>query len=233
MLDCTEFEKLHLLNTMVLTDTSYGSEIPIYPFTQTPDNTNSVLDRSIQLFEHNRRWNGTLPILLTDNLGGSEPGYPGAPTWQECLDRRSLCIKINTMLVPFKDPNLNTLTEAINLGHFMQERGWDRLVIVAPPFHQLRCFLSMLTAITTLNPPYIKVYNQVGLTQPWNEHVVHSQKTAKGTRKDLTLGEFRRILKYQKEGTPVPLISTESALAYLEWRDGYSPDFTRISMVHL
>jgi hypothetical protein len=32
--------------------------------------------------------------------------------------------------------------------------------------------------------------------------------------------QLRKIGQYAKQGSPVPLVSTDDALAYLEWRDG-------------
>lgn len=214
----TEYEKLHQLNTLVLTDAPVSYVFPLYPFTETPDNEASVLLRSEELLRFNQNTcMSEMPILLTDNLGGSEPGYPGAKSWVDGLKKLGVS-EHEIMLIPFTEPLLQTLSEAFTVARFVQERGWTELVIIAPPFHALRCFLSMVTAIQTLETS-MKVYMQVGITQNWSEHAVHSQKTTQGKRKDLIIGEIRRIQKYQKEGTPVPLISTDGALAYLEWRD--------------
>lgn len=218
-MDTNDHEKLLQLNTMVLTDRcKHLLQSPIYPFTETPGNQDSVLLRAKELLRWNRNNRSKMPILLTDNLGGSNPGYPGAPAWLSRL--RELNVDANSiMLIPFTEPLLHTLSEAFTVVRFVREKGWEKVIIVAPPFHQLRCFLSMVTAVNHLDPQGLRVYNQVGLAQPWGEQVAHSQGTTTGTRKDLIIGEIRRIEKYQKEGTPVPLVSTDAALEYLEWRD--------------
>lgn len=218
-MDATENEKLHQLNTMTLTDSPpVGEAFPVYLFTETPDNQDSVLLRSKELFRWNRNNCSKMPILLTDDLSGSNPGYPGAPVWQKRL--RELNVhEDSVVLIPFTKPLLHTLSEAFTVVQFLREKGWEKLIIVAPPFHQLRCFLSMVTAVNQLNPKGLRVYNQVGITQPWGENVVHSQGTTRGKRKDLVIGELRRIEKYQKEGSPMPLVSVDTALEYLEWRD--------------
>lgn len=140
------------------------------------------------------------------------------------------------------------------MARFAREREWGQVIIIFPPFHGTRCFLSTITAVRHLNPE-LRVYAQVGLTQSWNEHAVHSQRTVQGLRKDLIVEELRRIKRYQrrskllrlmtdgfmflktafldgtlfeklrkirqyaKQGSPVPLASTDTALEYLERRD--------------
>jgi hypothetical protein len=203
---------------MLLTETPPQTALPIYPFTETPDNQDSVLVRSTELLKFNRKCGSQLPILLIDNRGGSEPGYPGAAPWQRRLCELGVREE-SIMRIPFTESLLHTLSEAFATVRLVQERKWEKLVIVAPPFHLLRCFLSTVTAIRHLHVNALRVYCKVGITQPWHEHAVHSQKQTQGLRQDLIIGELNRILKYQKEGTPATLISTDEALAYLEWRD--------------
>ena len=202
---------------MVLADTLIYT-FPIYPFTETPDNEAAVLLRSEELLRFNKRHGGTFPILLTDNQGGSEPGYPGAKSWIDGLRKLGVA-EDDIELIPLKRPDFNTLTEAFNVVEFVMQKGLKDLVIIAPPFHALRCFLSVVTAIRHHNAN-LRVFMAVGITQPWNEHAVHSQGTTQGKRKDLIIGELRRILKYQsKENRPAPLASADDALAYIVWRD--------------
>ena len=247
---CTESEKLYQLNTMVLTDIHPSDErLPVYLFTETPDNQESVLQRGAELF-HARK---ASHLLLIDNLGGSKPGYPGAPPWQKRLQELNVPNE-KVILIPFTEPVLHTLSEATAMVRFAKEQAWGKVVIVAPPFHLCRCFLSTITAVRHLNQE-MRVYCQVGVTEPWHGHAVHSQRAVQGLRKDLTVGELRRMKRYQrrskflrlltdglmflkaafldgtlfeklrkikqyaKQGSPIPLVSTTEALAYLEWRD--------------
>ncbi len=249
----TKAERLHQFTIMSLTDDRppSGTPLPVYLFTETPDNAESVLQRGAELFHAGKASH----LLLIDNLGGSEPGYPGAPPWQRRLKEFGIPEK-NVTLITFTEPVLHTLSEACAMVRFATERNWNTVTIVAPPFHLPRCFLSAITAVRHLNSR-LRVYAQVGITEPWNEHAVHSQKAVEGLRKDLIVGELRRILRYQrrskllrlitdglmfllaslkdgtlfgklrkigqyaKQGSPIPLVSTDEALAYLEWRDGY------------
>ena len=220
MSPATSGEKLHQLNTMVLTDSISGGlyQFPIYPFTETPDNQASVLLRCEELFKFTRRNNSTFPILLIDNQTGSEPGYPGAPAWKKSLNKLGVA-ESDIMLIPLTETPFHTLSEAFTTVRFVQQKQWRKLVIVAPPFHLLRCFLSVVTAIQTLKVD-LKVYCQVGITQPWYEYAVHSQGKTRGKRKNLIVGEIRRIVKYRrKNNQSAPLCSTDAALEYLEWRD--------------
>lgn len=249
-MNTTENEKLHQLNTMVLTDSPPSKEtLPVYLFTETPDNQESVLKRGAELFHAGK----ASYLLLIDNQGGSEPGYPGASPWQN----RLLELKVpkeTVTLIPFKEPLLHTISEAFTMAHLAKEKGWSKIIIIAPPFHLSRCFLSAITAVRFHNTG-LRVYNQVGVAQPWYENAIHSQKAVRGLRKDLIVEELRRIKRYQrrnkllrlitdgflflkmivnsndpmreirkipmyrKYGSPVPLISTNEALEYLKWRD--------------
>ena len=236
---------------MVLTDRlPSGTFAPIYLFTETPDNQGSVLKRGARLFHAGK----ASRLLLIDNLGGSKPGYPGAPPWLEQLHELKIPGE-RIFLIPFKEPVLHTLSEAFAMVRFAKERGWAKIIIVFPPFHGTRCFLSAVTGVLHLYPE-LRVYCQVGLTEPWHEPAVHSQNVVGGLRKELIVTELRRTKRYQwrskflrlvtdglmflkaalrsgnllerlrkipqyaKQGSPVPLCSTDNALAYLEWRDG-------------
>lgn len=249
-MNTTRNEKLHQLNTMVLTDPPVPNEmLPVYLFTETPDNQESVLKRSAELFHAGKASH----LLLTDNQGGSEPGYPGAPPWQKRLQELKVPEK-SVVLIPFTAPVLHTLSEAYAMVRFVKERGYRKVITSFPAFHGTRCFLSAVTAALNTYPE-LRIYCQVGVTQPWNEHAVHSQKAVQGLRKDLIVGELRRIKRYQrrnkllrlatdgsmflkaavldgtlfeklrkirqyaKQGSPVPLCSTDEALEYLKWRD--------------
>lgn len=250
MLDCTEFEKLHQLNTMVLTDRlPLNAVLPVYLFTETPDNQESVLKKGAELFHAGKASH----LLLIDNQGGSEPGYPGAPPWQKRLQELKVPEE-RVVLIPFTAPVLHTLSEAFEVVRFAKSRFWNKIIIIFPPFHGTRCFLSVATGVFHIYPE-LRVCCQVGFTQPWHEHAMHSQKAVQGLRKDLIVEELRRIKRYQqrsklmrlvtdgpmflkaalrsgtlfkklrnisqyaKQGSPVPLVSTTDALAYLEWRD--------------
>lgn len=191
----TRFEKLHQLNTVVITEPLPSAlfNTPTYLFTETPDNQESVLRRGAVLFH---AWRAS-HLLLIDNLGGSEPGYPGAPPWQARL--RELGVPDERMLlIPFTEPVLHTLSEAFAMVRFAKERGWKRIIISFPSFHGARCFLSAITAVHHIYPE-LRVYCQVGITQPWNEPALHSQKAVHGLRKDLVVHELRRIRRYQRK----------------------------------
>lgn len=169
----TESEKLHQLNTILLTESPEFVRAPVYAFTETPDNALSVLLRCEALLRWNRVHCGTPSVFLIDNLGGSEPGYPGADEWTKRLLALGVPEK-QIQLIPFREPLLHTLSEAFAMVRFAKERKWKQVVIVAPPFHLLRCFLSAVTAVQHEDTD-LRVYCHAGVTQPWREHVVHSQ----------------------------------------------------------
>lgn len=251
MNNLTQAEKLHQLNTLVLTDRAphENTPLPTYLFTETPDNQESVLIQAKRLLRDGK----ASVLLIIDNKGGSEPGYPGFEVWRKQLNRIGV-EDAQIVRIPFTGPLLHTLSEALELVRFAKEKRLDKILIVAPPFHLLRCFISTVTA-GHLNTN-LRVYTEAGITQPWNEHAVHSQKAVQGLRKNLIVqelrsvrrfqirnkllrlatngfwvlkmalqsadpkGEIRKIIKYRKHGSPIPLASTDEVLAYLEWRDG-------------
>lgn len=186
---------------MVITDPlpDFLYHTPAYLFTETSDNQESVLQRGAELFHAGRASH----LLLIDNLGGSEPGYPGSPPWQARL--RELGVPDKRMiLIPFTEPVLHTLSEAMAMVRFAKERGWKEIIISFPSFHGARCFLSAVTGVCRIYPEYhiypeLRVYCQVGMTQPWNEPALHSQKAVHGLRKDLIIHELRRIRRYQRK----------------------------------
>ncbi len=183
------------------------TSMPVYLFSETSDNVQSVLEVGKQCLYY-----GGGPVCIIDDADKTNDGYPGASVWKESLEK----CRIIT-LTP--GASLNTLTESLAVAAVAKEEKWDSLVIIAPPFHQLRAFISMVTAVSTVGYPTVRIYNKVGVTLPWYAQARHSQGTLTAKRSDLILTEAERILKYQQEGTPVPLLSTERVLEYLEWRD--------------
>ena len=62
--------------------------------------------------------------------------------------------------------------------------------ITAPPFHQVRAFISGVSALSDLNANSLNLYNGPGNLVDWNEEVIHSQGKTKGKRRELIKGEL-------------------------------------------
>lgn len=211
------------LSTIVLSEVSLPDNwkcLPTYLLSETLDNEQSVLKVGEDIL-----CSGGGPVYIIDDADLTNNAYPGALKWKKALERSQKChgivnhdnIKTITLA---SNTLLNTLTESLAVATIAQKEKWSSLTIVAPPFHQLRVFISMVTAAHFVGYQ-IRIYNKVGVTLPWYVQARHSQGTLIAKRSDLILSEIARILKYQKDSIPIPLLSTEKVLKYLEWRDSW------------
>ena len=110
--------------------------------------------------------------------------------------------------------SLNTLVESETLIGYAKQNGYSSLFVVAPPFQQLRAFMTAVT-VALREYPELLLYSYPAVAMPWREEVVHSQGTLKATRSELIHAEFERIDTYQNKGD---LASFEDVLAYLNNR---------------
>ena len=69
--------------------------------------------------------------------------------------------------------------------------------MVAPALHILRAWVTTIS-VAMREYPALKVYAIQGAHLSWNEHAVHSQGKADGTRSELLFGEIERIEKYRE-----------------------------------
>ena len=100
---------------------------------------------------------------------------------------------------------LHTAIEADRTVQFAQAQGYERLLVVAAPFHQERAFISVVTAVLR-DYPSLKVYSHPGAPQPWDQVVTHSQGTLRGTRAELIAEELqadRRVHSPRRPSAPL------------------------------
>jgi len=205
---CTLHEKRQQLLALVLADGVENNRWPTYLFSETANNEDSVMRRGVRMMN-----DGSAEMLyIIDDTTRTNSGYPGADTWKKKLSGLVLTTDVET--IPCKEP-LNTFTESLAVASLAKERNWNALYIVAPSFHQMRAFISMVSAMKKLNAP-VRVYNKVGMAQPWGDTVAHSQGTLVRTRLELVVEESRRIETYTAKGDLLPI---EEVLQYIEWRD--------------
>jgi len=208
-------EKWVRLLTMVLCDPDDSpfprDLMPKYLFGETSDNEDSSFR---QVAKEVRFRAGKKPHILIS--GGSDiAGYPGAPKWMDCMERSYRIPREIIEVIPLNGPP-NTKTEADALVQYVAEKAWGEFAIVAPPFHQLRCFLTVLGSMKTMGRMDLRVYNWVGVSLPWQEPARHSQGSLKDVRENLIGHEFKRILTYTSKGD---LVTVDEALEYLRQRD--------------
>lgn len=211
----TQTKKLFQLTTMVLTDSAQNlRHTPTYLFTETSDNASSVLDVGSGLL----LGDFASCILLLNDRNGQNKGYPGASKWKKTL--KGMGVEAQDIVFVRCDEPLNTLSESAALVQYANARNLHRVIIVAPAFHLVRAFMSVVTAVHCLSAQGLRVHCQVGTSLPWDEEAKHSQGALKCLRSELIITEFNRILRYQswplgKGG----LVSTDHVFNYLKWRD--------------
>lgn len=181
-----------------------------YLFAQTVDNQQSVFDTGLALTTTGRAGK----ILIADSGVGS--GYPGFQAWRQELLALGLPEKNLAGTPTSAFASLHTLIEATALVQYARSHRVNKLLIVAPPFHQLRAFMTVVSVLRR-ELPELRVYNQPGRSLPWQEIVVHSQGTLECQRRELIESELDRIDRYQQKGDLAP---EDEILNYLNWRDG-------------
>lgn len=98
---------------------------------------------------------------------------------------------------------------------FAKQHSYHTLFVVAPPFQQLRAFMTAVT-VAFREYPELLIYSHPGVAMSWQEEVIHSQGTLRAKRRDLIQEELERIEKYQTKGD---LASPEQVLGYLNKRE--------------
>ncbi len=181
-----------------------------YLFGETADNEESVLKAGVFLY----RSGLAKKITLCGTPKGH--GYPGVKSWIRKLVEAGVPKKAISAILPVKDFPPSTHAEAFALTRYARARDWKNVYIVAPPLHQLRAFITSVSAVFK-EKSRLKLYSFPGLPQNWEEHVVHSQGIQKGTRSELLAKELEKIEKYYRKGS---LVSAKEVLKYLDKRDG-------------
>jgi hypothetical protein len=202
-------EALELL-TRTLCD-SYPKSVTdcAYLYCQTQDNQHSVFGAAQLLL--NSSLTSRVCLLHAD----AKSGYPGFSPWSSRL--RALGIpEAQIEGVRIEDtPTLNTLIESEALIRFAKRQGYSSLYVVAPPFHQLRAFMTAVTVVLKEHPA-LWLYSYPGVALSWQAEVAHSQGRLRAKRRELITAELERIERYQRKGD---IASFEQVLAYLNARD--------------
>ncbi len=179
-----------------------------FVFGQTTDNQASVLQKAEQLVKQNVA--GKVGFVKTKAMSG----YPGFDAWQKILSENGVPPG-QLEGVPLENPPLlHTLIEAQAMARHVREKGYRTVCVLAAPFHQLRAFMTAVTAATAHNVT-AQLFSVPGVALPWYEQVSHSQGNTVGTRQELIVGELDRIKKYIGQGD---LATVETVLEYLDRR---------------
>ena len=181
-----------------------------YLFAQTDVNTDSVINRGVGLIE-----SGQTGRLLISGLHAAS-GYPGAEDYRSRLLKAGVPGEKISAVEPPEGPIMHTTNESRALVSFSLRQNLKSLHIAASPLHQLRAFISAVSAALRAAAPLL-LFSAPGEAQPWDTVVFHSQGTTQGARGDLLVGELARIEKYRACGD---LASNEEIWSYLRTRDG-------------
>jgi hypothetical protein len=180
-----------------------------YLFAQTKDNEFSVLHAAAEIVA------GGLARRIFLLQGEPNNGYSGFQAWKTKLLALGISEKQMCSIELGQGELHNTKTEAFALVRFAKRCGLKTLVVSSPPFHQLRAFMSVVTA-SIADCPGIGIYSYPGKSLPWMEQVVHSQGILTATRAALIVAELERIHAYYRKGD---LISFDDVIEYLQYRD--------------
>lgn len=86
----------------------------------------------------------------------------------------------------------NTRDQAVNIIIMAKENGWEKLLLVASPYHQPRAFLTFLKAMQDARAK-LHIINAPARELPWFE------KNPWGRRFDLLEAEMERIERYKND----------------------------------
>ncbi len=176
-----------------------------YLYGQTIENQSSVLNKGASLYKKG--------LVRSIWIADSQPksGYLGFTVWQEKLialgvpDSAIVGVPIDSYEI------INTYIEASEVARLALSMSIKSLIVVSSPFHQLRAFVTIVTAISR-EYPELKAYNQTGEALEWYESVSHSQGELKGTREGFIYTELDRIDLYHGKGF---LVSLDEVKDYL------------------
>jgi len=180
-----------------------------YLYCQTRSNQQSIFQAAHFLLNNAL----THRILILNTKAKS--GYPGFTEWKQQLHQLGLSEEQIEGVLNKETSMLNTLIESEAIIRFARQHSYRSLFVVAPPFQQLRAFMTAVT-VALREYPELLIYSYPSAAMSWQEEVIHSQGRLKAKRRDLIQEELERIEKYQSKGD---LASPEQVLSYLNKRE--------------
>jgi hypothetical protein len=198
------------LLTRILCETPLDRPVDgAYLYCTTIENQDSVFQTAKKLISHS--FASRIYLLEAEAMSG----YPGVNQCRKRLREYGLSEEQIACIPIAGADSLNTLIESQALVRFFRDQGFRSLVVVSPPFHQLRAFMTAVTVALKVYPE-ISIYSIPGVALPWLDPTIHSQGTLKAQRRQLIQEELNRIQTYQIKGD---LAGFEAVLNYLNRRD--------------
>ncbi len=180
-----------------------------YVYCTTDDNQLSVFRAARAIYTHR------LAKRILFYQAPPMSGYGGADRCRDGLETIGIPSGSIHGIPAVDTTSINTLIESQALIPYAEEQGMKALIVVAPPFHLLRAFMTAVTVALTVHPK-LMLYSYPGATLPWMEMVAHSQGTLRAPRRQLIQEELMRIQTYQKKGDLAPF---ETVLGYMDRRN--------------
>lgn len=207
-----DYHDVHALTELVIrvyTDVHATDPADVaYLFGQSINNEDSVLTGAIFL------WNaGRVKQLCIS--AESAPGFIRSAEWRARLIHAGVPETQIDALPHVSIFPRSTDAEAESIIERAEICGWKNIYLVSTPVHQLRAFISVVSALKRKKAE-LQVFNCVGSAQRWDESVMHSQGVQRGLRRDLVHKELEKIEHYFQKGD---LIAPREVLAYLNKRD--------------
>lgn len=158
------------------------------------------------------------PVITAKILILAAPALSGYSGETHCRNQLLDCGLAPDLIetVPLHEtPSLNTLIESQALIAHAKENAFKTTIVVAPPFHQLRAFMTAVT-VALRQYPALAIYSFPGTALSWTRETIHSQGLLKAPRRQLIEEEFARIRTYQQKGD---LAGFREVLDYLDCRE--------------
>ncbi|UZR96022.1 YdcF family protein [Chondrinema litorale] len=197
------------LAVRIFNDTLPKSCDAAFLYSQTPQNQPSVAISGKKIVKNDLA--DKLLIMQTKAMSG----YGGYQFFKDELLENAIPETKIEGVSSDDDKMLHTLIESLSVVAHCKEKKYKTLLVCATPFHQLRAYMTAVSATLRIYPE-LKVYSYTGEPFSWTESVVHSQGKTEGKRAELIHGEIERIKIYGEKGD---LISVDETLAYLNQRD--------------
>lgn len=194
----------------VLCDTLPRKDVDAaYLFCTTRDNQASVFRAAGELTKQST----VSRFLLLD--AGPISGYPGFDSSRKGLEAEGIFGEKIHGVPSHGARRIHTRIESEAMVRYAKARDFRSMVVISPPFHQLRAYMTA-ASVALQEHPDLAIYSRQGAAQPWMENVTHSQGTLTAPRRQLIQEEITRIGTYQQKGD---LENFEAVLNYMNRRD--------------
>lgn len=138
-------------------------------------------------------------IVVSGGLDNGHPDVIPAPALTEELYKRG----IPKDKVIIEAVSQNTFEQGTEIMKIVAARGWQKIILVASQYHQLRAYLTFLQAMKNAGLK-IKIYNSPARDRD---------------NKELFAGELKKIEAYSAKGHVYPI---PDALEYQAWKEAQS-----------